>query len=116
MYALLGLYVVCSATGLTLLKVGVSKGIVLKFTSGIVDFEFSWILPLGMMIYATSFLLSLTAMSKMELHYFYPISAGLIYILVFVLSVFVLKEAVDLKSMVGIAIILIGVVVMNWSK
>lgn len=116
MYALLGLYVLCSATGLTLLKIGVSKGFVLKFTSQIIRFEFNWILILGMVIYATSFLLSLTAMSKLELHYFYPISAGLIYILVFVLSVCVLKETVDLKSMFGIAIILIGVIVMNWSK
>ena len=116
MYALLGLYVICPATGLTLLKVGVSKGFVLKFTGGIVHFEFNWILLLGMVLYASSFLLSLTAMSKMDLHYFYPISAGLIYILVFLLSIFVLKETVDLKSMVGIAIILVGVVVMNWSK
>lgn len=107
------IYVCCSAGGLLLLKLGVNNGVSLKFQSGMFQFEVNWILLLGVVVYIVSFLLSLFAMSKMNLSYFYPISAGLVFVVVCAVSVFVFKEKISMQQLVGIGMILVGVIVMN---
>ena len=71
---------------------------------------------IGMVVYIVSFLLSLAVMKKMNLSVFYPISAGLIFILTCILSVVLLKEKVAVNQFIGMGIILIGIVVMNIKK
>lgn len=107
------LYVMCSATGLVLIKKGINAGFKLSVSNGIFDMSFGLILLVGAMLYVISFLLSITVMSKMNLTYFYPLSAGLIYILVCILGVFFLGERIVFSQFIGMALILAGVVVMN---
>lgn len=113
---LLVMYVMCSGGGLTLLKLGVNKGIGIRFKDGMFRIDFNYILILGMILYVVSFLLSLLAMSKMNLNYFYPISAGLIYVFVCILGTVLFKETVTLREIVGMFVIMIGVIIMNLSK
>ena len=107
------IYAICSASGLSLLKLGVNSGFSLKLHAGMIQFEINWVLILGAIIYVISFLLSLFAMSKMNLSYFYPISAGLIYVVVCVLSIFLFKEKINTQQLIGMGFILIGFIVMN---
>lgn len=110
------IYVLCSGGGLTLLKHGVSKGVEFRIVKGVFDISFNYTLILGMLLYVTSFLLSLVIMSKMEIHYFYPVSAGLIYILVCAMAILFFNETITLTELIGMGFILIGVVIMNLKK
>lgn len=55
-------------------------------------------------------------MKRMNLTIFYPVSAGLIYIVVSLAGFLILKEAFTIQQLAGMAIILAGIVVMNIGK
>ena len=110
------IYVCCSAAGLTLIKIGLTQNSSLIFNKAGFSLSFSWILILGICLYIMSFLLSMLVMKNMNLNLFYPLSAGMIYIVVCVLSYVVLKEPVGLMQFLGMAIILAGIIIMNLGK
>ena len=110
------IYVCMSATGLTLIKIGTSKESTLLLNATGFDLRLSWILLLGFSIYVISFLLSIVVMKHMNLTVFYPLSAGLIYVLVSLAGFLVLKEAFTFQHLVGMGMILSGIIVMNLGK
>ena len=110
------IYVCLSATGLTLIKIGLDKNSSLILDKSSFSLSFSWILVLGMCLYILSFLTSMIVMKSMNLSIYYPLSAGLIYIVVCVLSIVVLKEHLTWNQLVGMAIILAGIIFMNIGK
>lgn len=109
-------YVILSASGLTIIKIGVNKGATLTLGKTGFSMELNWLLILGMALYIISFLTSMVVMKGMNLSLFYPISAGLIYIFICALSVTVLKEHITAKQLIGMAIILAGIIIMNLEK
>lgn len=110
------LYVFFSSFGLILLKMGTNKELNLSWDKGNFTVKINYILIIGMLLYILSFLTSLVAMKGMNLSLFYPISAGLVYVLVCFLSWFWLKEKISTQQMVGMGIIFIGVIIMNIRK
>jgi Membrane transporters of cations and cationic drugs len=117
-FQMLGLiiYVILSATGLTLIKIGTGQnnGLVLD-TKGFL-IQLNWTLILGMVMYVMSFLLSMAVMKGMNLSLFYPLSAGLIYIAICGISYFILKEKIIFSQWLGMAVILTGIIIMNLGK
>lgn len=107
------LYILCSAFGLVLIKMGVNQGMGLSIKSSTFQFQMGILVPVGLVLYVTSFLLSIFVMSKMNLSYFYPISAGMIYIVVCIASFILLKEAISRNALIGMACILLGVFIIN---
>ncbi len=107
------IYVCLSAMGLIMIKIGLGKATSLSINKTGVSLAFSWILVLGMCLYVLSFLTSLLVMKSMDLSIYYPLSAGLIYILVCVLSVVILKENISMTQLVGMAVIFVGILIMN---
>lgn len=110
------IYVCLSATGLTLIKLGLGKDSTLLLNKGGFSLSLSWILVLGACLYVVSFLTSMVVMKGMNLSVFYPLSAGMIYIAVCVLSFLLLKEKITTTQMIGMAVILAGIVIMNLKK
>ena len=110
------LYVCMSATGLTLIKIGTTKESTLLLDTTGFDLKLSWILVIGLCIYVLSFLMSVMVMKRMNLTIFYPLSAGLIYILVSLAGFLMLKESFTYQQIIGMGIILAGIVVMNLGK
>lgn len=110
------IYVCLSATGLTLIKIGLSQGSNLVFDHFGMSLQINWILAIGMVVYILSFLTSMIVMKRMNLSIYYPMSAGLIYIVVCMLSVFVLKEEITIYQFIGMAIIFAGIIVLNLGK
>ena len=55
-------------------------------------------------------------MKAMDLSVFYPVSAGLGYVLVCILSYAILKERITAYQLIGILFILAGVILMNLKK
>lgn len=112
----IALYVLFSALGLTLMKLGINQGLSLGITQGIFKFEISLTTLLGIVLYVCSFAMSMVVMSRMNLTYFYPLSAGLVYILVCLLGVFLLKETVQMQQWIGMGFIMVGVIAMNMGR
>lgn len=110
------IYVCMSTLGLTLIKMGTANNFSLRIEKAGFQLEMNYLMIIGMVVYIVSFLLSLAVMKKMNLSVFYPISAGLIFILTCILSVVLLKEKVAVNQFIGMGIILIGIVVMNIKK
>ena len=110
------IYVCLSATGLTLIKLGLGKDSTLLLNKGGFNLNLSWILVLGACLYVVSFLTSMVVMKGMNLSVFYPLSAGLIYIAVCVLSFLLLKEKITTTQLIGMVVILAGIVIMNLKK
>lgn len=107
------LYVLISASGLILLKMGANHEFMVNISKEGLGISVNWQILLGMLFYVCSFLVSLMAMKKINLSIFYPISSGLGYVVICLTSYLVLKETISLKQLVGMVIILIGVVVIN---
>ncbi len=107
------IYACLSAAGLTMIKMGLGKGSTLVFSKAGFSLSFSWISVIGMCLYIMSFLMSLVVMKSMDLSVFYPLSAGLIYILVCILSVVMLKDRIGMTQLVGMVVILAGILIMN---
>ena len=88
----------------------------LLLNKGGFSLNLSWILVLGACLYVVSFLTSMVVMKGMNLSVFYPLSAGLIYIAVCILSFLLLKEKITTTQLIGMAVILAGIVIMNLNK
>ena len=110
------IYVCMSAAGLTMIKIGTSRESTLLLDTAGFDLKLSWILVIGLCVYVLSFLMSIVVMKRMNLTIFYPMSAGLIYILVSLAGFLVLKETFTIQQLIGMGIILAGIVVMNIGK
>lgn len=107
------LYVLISASGLLLLKIGANHEFNVSISKEGFGIKVNWQIILGMLFYICSFLVSLMAMKRINLSIFYPISSGLGYVVICIISYLVLKETISIKQFVGMVIILIGVVVIN---
>ena len=64
---------------------------------------------LGLMVYAAGLVIYLYALSTSELSFVYPTFAS-VFVFVLILSKFMLKEQVTLPRALGVAIVIIGIV------
>ena len=101
-----------SASGLYLIKAG-TVGTSLAFQNGLLGLQIPPKLLFGVLLYIGSFLLSLLVMSKMKLSVFYPASAGVAMMLSCVFGYFFLKEQIAVSQFIGIAVILVGVIILS---
>ena len=110
--ALFTLYILLSTTGMLLIKTG-SSGTSFNISGGIFNVSINYILLIGMMLYIFSFILFIILVTKSNLSYIYPVSAGIINIVTFCLGVFVLKERYNMISIAGLICIVVGVMLMS---
>ena len=110
------IYVCLSAGGLTMIKIGTGKELSLSVQQGVLSLQINWAVVLGLTLYIASFITSMIVMKSMNLSIFYPTSAGLVYVVVCAMSVLLLHEKISTPQLVGIAIILMGIIVMNLNR
>jgi len=107
-YILLTIYLLCTVSGLTLLKVsGESSSI--AFSNNILNLKLTYTTIIGLI----SFVLWIVLIQRFNLSYIYPITTGLAYFLVIASSIFVLKESISSIQWAGLLFILVGVILMN---
>ncbi len=110
------IYVICSALGLILLKMGLSNKAIISYVSSCIEMRIPMLLLIGALLYIFSFLLNMLVISRFNLNFIYPISSGLIYILISILSVLLLKESINNIQIIGMGAILVGIIIMNIGK
>lgn len=115
MYLLFIIYIICSALGMVLIKNGgLSTGIDLNKVG--IGFNFSWMFLVGTILYVASFILWMIILQKFPLTYISPISYGIMFIVMSILSYFILSETITAMQIVGIITIIIGVVICTIGK
>lgn len=110
------IYVCFSAGGLILLKLGTARGFEIGLGNGVFSLKINGTLLFGMVLYILSFITSLIVMKSMNLSVFYPVSAGLMYVVIGIASYFIMKETITIRQLVGMGLILLGIIIMNIKK
>lgn len=113
---IIALYVLTTAAALVTMKLGSSAGAPIEVVSSKINFNLTPLFILGGFLYVASFLLYTYLISKFNLGYIIPLTTAIVYILIFVASAVVFKEAFTLMKITGIALILIGVTLLNMNK
>ena len=111
----IGVYLVLTVCGVVFMKLGGNPGS-FAFKEGTLSFGIHWISAIGFVCYIASFLLFTRIVVMYDLSYIYPIITGIVQIATLVISAFVFKEQMSLQSVVGAALIIIGIIVMNFHK
>lgn len=110
---LISIYMFLSASGLILFKKGSQNGLsVILLESGL-NLKISYYSILGIISYGCSFLLYLFLVSKYNLSYIVPVTTGLMYVIIFITSVTIFKEKIDLMHIIGAIIVLFGIMLIN---
>lgn len=113
---LIAIYIMFTVSGITLMKVGTGKAFEVSLTGGNFKIVFNYILLCGILCYLLSFILYIFLISKYNLNYIVPLTTGLVYILIFVLSLTLFKEPVSVTSVIGFFLVIAGVVFLNIKK
>jgi len=113
MYLLFFIYVLLSAGGLVLFKLG-SHDLVFSLAKGIFNISFNWYLICGIISYLFSFLLWLYIVTQMKLSLAMPLSLALVNIAVLLGAIFIVGESVTTLQWVGVLVIIIGLIIMNF--
>ena len=109
----IALYVISTAGGLVLLKLGSSSGAMIEFINGKLSLNPTPLNITGMLLYGVSFLLYMYLISKNDLGYIIPLTTGLVYALVYVASILVFKESFTVIKAVAIILIVVGIVLIT---
>lgn len=119
MWMVVVLYLVCSISGLLLMKEGLNHT-TLAFVRGVPFLAIGSQLDLrvvgGSALYLVSFLTWLFLLKKYDLSYIFPIITGLSYVGVLLVSYFTLAEKFNPPKLVGALLILVGVLLVFRNK
>ena len=109
------IYIILSVSGLILMKKGGNSGSIAIEKQNF-NFNINLISALGFVCYLFSFLLYTKIIVMFDLSYITPICTGIVQVLILVASKLVFKENFTTTSVVGAAIIIMGVIIMNLPK
>lgn len=110
------LYALTTTAGLVFLKLGSKTGAPVSFIDGKPQFNLSFYVITGIILYGFSFVLYTYLIAKNDLGYIIPVATALVYVGIFVASFFLFKEAFTAIKIVGILLILGGVFLLNLQK
>lgn len=110
---ILALYVLTTSLGLVVLKLGTASALPISYVDHKLQFNLNPFAITGLLLYAISFALYVYLISKFDLGYIIPVAAAFVYILVFIASFVVFKEAFTLSKIIGIALIVTGLIFIN---
>ena len=113
-YLLTCIYIALTTGGLFCLKSG-GESLILSFKDGI-SFKMGFITALGFLLYIGSFLLWQKLLATYDLSYIVPLTTGIVQVIVILLSYFVFKETISFMNIIGIAMVIIGVVLISIKK
>lgn len=109
---LISMYIILTISGLILMKYGQNTGSI-AIEQGSILFSINWISFLGLVSYILSFLLYTKIVVKFDLSFIIPVTAGIVQVLTLVFGIILFKESITLLSIIGVALVIIGIVLMN---
>lgn len=109
-------YVLSTSFGLIFIKLGTENGLPISFIENSLRFNFSFYSILGIFLYGLSFFLYIYLISKFELGFIIPLTTALVYVMIFIASFLIFKEAFTIMKVAAISLIIFGVILLNLSK
>jgi len=110
---IIALYVLTTASGLVLLKLGTNGASFVSLVDGRLSWNIGLLSVMGIFLYGISFLLYIYLISKFNLGFIIPLTTGLVYILIFIASFVVFKESFTATKIAAIVLIVTGVILLN---
>lgn len=115
-YFLIVIYLVLTVSGLILYKKGANSDFLISIENNALNIKLSLISILGLVCYLLSFLMYMLILPKFDLTFIYPIMTAISYMGIYILSILVLGEKVSTLGIIGSAIIMIGIFIVNIGK
>jgi drug/metabolite transporter (DMT)-like permease len=112
----IALYVLTTSSALVILKLGAKAGALVSFVDGKLHFNLNLYVLAGVLLYGMSFVLYTYLIASYDLGYIIPIAAAFVYVLIFLASFFIFKETFTLLKVGGIALIVVGLALLNTHK
>ena len=110
------IYVVLSVSGVVLFKMGSTESLYVLCSKDFFSIQISWISVLGLLCYIASFLIYMGLIAKNDLSYLIPVISGAVYLLTLLSAITIFKENVHTYQVIGSALILAGIFLMNLKK
>ncbi len=110
-YILTVLYMFFSSSGILLIKLG-GDSLKLSFKENF-SFNIGYLTTLGFISYIIGFILWQKILTSYNVSFIFPITTGIIQIILLILSITLLHESYTLQSIVGTIIIIIGIIVLT---
>ena len=114
-FVLIGIYIILTISGLTLMKVGGNSG-ELAIENGNMNLNIRLISLAGLLCYLCSFLLFTRLVVIFDLSYIMPLTTGIVQVITLVVSKVVFKENLTWQAIIGASLVIIGVLIMNWKR
>lgn len=108
MIFVLVVYVICSSLGMILINSVGDKNLFLVTKVGI-SIDISWKFFLGLFLYVLSFVLWIYVLQVFPVSYISPVSYGLVFVSILILSCTLFDSVINIKQIVGGIIIILGV-------
>jgi len=109
-YLLVFVYIISTSVGMILIKKD-SENIEFKITSGNISIHLTLQYIIGLLLYIVSFLLWVIILKKFKITYISPIVYGLVFVLLSILSYFILKDRIEIRNIIGFILIFLGVLI-----
>jgi small multidrug resistance pump len=110
------LYVAATSLALIFVKLGTASGLPIKIVDSKIHFNITFFSTVGIFLYGVSFLLYIYLISKNNLGYIIPVTAALVYTIIFLASYFIFHEVFTVTKIVGIVLIVGGLIFLNLPK
>lgn len=107
------IYLVLTIAGLVLMKLGGNPG-TLALKAGSMEMSMSIVSAIGFVCYIGSFLLFTRMVVMFDLSYIFPLCTGIVQIVTLIAAVIIFKEEITIQTIIGVALIIIGIIAMNW--
>lgn len=108
----IALYIFLYLSGLILMKLGVNTG-EFVLNQGTLTFSINVISLLGLVCYILSFLVFTSIVVKFDLSYIVPLTSGVVQVLTLISGFIIFKENISIKGIIGAVLIITGIVIMN---
>ena len=114
-FVVLFIYLMSSTLGMVFIRMG-AAGNALALSRESLSFSLSHFTWIGVLLYVVSFLLWVYILQRFNLSYISPLMAGISYITIALASYFILHEHITPMQLVGMIVIIVGVLLMNYDK
>lgn len=111
---LVAIYAIFSVAGLVCYKYGTNINFNVVFKDSSINFNMHIMAIIGLAFYLISFLLYMLVLPKFNLTDILPIISAITSIAIYILSIIVLKEPINIQKIIGAVIIAIGVFIMSF--
>jgi drug/metabolite transporter (DMT)-like permease len=113
---IIALYVLTTSLALVILKLGSRGGAPVHILNGRPHINFTLYTAAGIILYGISFLLYMYLIAQYDLGYIIPLATAFVYILIFAASFFIFNEVFTAIKVIGITLIVVGLIFLNYKR